>query len=93
MGNFGRGSPKEYFYTFIFKIHPLVKAEKSFEGFFSSIFSSGCHFVQRSETVWTILVEGHLKKHACLICFNILPLVKEKKSFSGFLTAILCNGT
>ena len=34
--------------------------------------------------VWTILVEGHLREHACLICFNILPLVKEKKSFSGF---------
>ena len=33
-----------------FKIHPLVKDEKSCKCFFS-IFSSGGHLVQRSETV------------------------------------------
>ena len=32
-----------------FKIHALVKKEKSFKGF--SIFSSGGHLVQRSGTV------------------------------------------
>ena len=40
-----------------FKIHPLVKAEKSFKGF--SIFSSGGHFVQWSGMVLVILVEGY----------------------------------
>ena len=30
--------------------------------FFFSIFSSGGHFVQRSETIIAILVEGHARK-------------------------------
>ena len=41
-----------------FKIHSLVKTEKSFKGF--SSFSSGGHFVQRSVTLCSILVEGYL---------------------------------
>ena len=40
-----------------FKIHPLVKEEKSLKVF--SIFSFSGHLVQRSGTVWAILVEGH----------------------------------
>ena len=55
---FNRAEPFEQFWwtvtsgTFLynyFKIHALVKEEKSFEGF--SIFSSGGHLVQRSGTV------------------------------------------
>ena len=49
---FCRESPKEYSCIIIsksFKIHPLVKAEKSFKGV--SIFSPGGHFVQLSGTV------------------------------------------
>ena len=42
-----------------FKIHLLVKAEKSFRGF--TIFSSSGHFVQWRRTVQAILVEGHPK--------------------------------
>ena len=48
---------QETFLYNYFKIHLLVQEEKSFEGF--SIFSSGGHLVQRSGTVWAILVEGH----------------------------------
>ena len=40
---------QEIFLYNYFKMHPLVKAEKSSEGF--SIFSSGGHFVQLSKTV------------------------------------------
>ena len=46
-----------------FKSHwPRVREELAFSANYSrfSIFSSGGHFVQRSETVLAILVEGHL---------------------------------
>ena len=48
---------QEIFLYNYFKIHLLVQEKKSFKGF--SIFCSGGHLVQRSETVWAILVEGH----------------------------------
>ena len=31
----------------------------SFKVFFSSIFSSGGHFVQQSETILALLIDGH----------------------------------
>ena len=42
-------STREHSCIIFFKIHELVKEEKSIEGF--SIFSSGGHLVQRSRTV------------------------------------------
>ena len=42
-----------------FKINLLVQEKKSLKGF--SIFSSGGHLVQRSGTVWAILVDSHLR--------------------------------
>ena len=41
----------------------LVYEEMSFKGF--SVLSSGGHFVQRSETILAILVEGSPKEHFC----------------------------
>ena len=46
-----------------FELHwPRVQEELAFKANYSrfSIFSSGGHFVHRSETVLAILVEGHL---------------------------------
>ena len=63
-----------------FKIHPLVKEEKSFKGF--SIFRSGCHLVQRSKRVWAILVEG--LPSIRYNYFKIHPLIKAEKSLKGF---------
>ena len=48
LSKFGRGTPREHACIMYFKIHPLVQ-EKSFKDF--SIFSSGGHLVQWSETV------------------------------------------
>ena len=56
------------------KIHPLVKEKKSFKGF--SIFSSGDHLVQQSETVCAIPVEDHPRNIP-----EMHPLVEAEKSF------------
>ena len=58
MINFDTRFTQETFLYNYFKIHPLVKKEKSFKGFFL-IFCSGGHFVQQSGTVLAILVEGY----------------------------------
>ena len=41
-----------------FKVDAFVEEEKSFKG--CSIFSYRGHFVQRSGTVWAMLVDSHL---------------------------------
>ena len=54
--NFGRGLSKEHFCEIILKLAHWPR-RCCFTGL--SIFSSGGHFVQRSETILAILVEGH----------------------------------
>ena len=67
-------------------IHPLVKQEKSFEGF--STFSSGSHLVHLSGRFEQFWLEGHPRIiHVKL--FEIYPLVK-KKTFKGF--SVLSSG-
>ena len=57
--NFGRGSPKEDFCEFILKsFHWSRRCHLKV----LSIFSSDGHFVQWSETILAILVEGHPRK-------------------------------
>ena len=53
-----RVTQETFLYNY-FKIHLLVQEKKSFKGF--SIFSSGGRLVQRSRTVWAILVDSHLR--------------------------------
>ena len=55
--NFGSGSSKEHFCEIISKSAHWPWRRCCFMGF--SIFSSGGHFVQQSETILAILVEGH----------------------------------
>ena len=56
--------------------------EMSFKCF--STFSSVCHFVQPSETILAILVEGH-RRNTSVQYFEIGPLVKDEISFEDFL--------
>ena len=60
--NFGKGSPTEHFCEIILKsvYWSRRRCHLKLLGFFS-IFSSGTHFVQWSETFLAILVEGHPK--------------------------------
>ena len=65
-----------------FKIHPLVKAEKLFKGFFSIYSPGGLFFsMQRMfRQFWQrVAQEIFLYNY-----FKIHPLVKEEKSFKGF---------
>ena len=76
-----------------FKIDALVKVTKSFKGF--SIFSSGCHLVQWSETVWAILVDSHLRNIPVKLFQNLFTYLAEEVVKSLFLfialAAILFN--
>ena len=71
----------------------MVKEEKSIEGF--SIFSSGGHLVQWSETVWAILVDSHLRSIPVKLFQNLSTDLGEEVVKSIFLfialAAILFN--
>ena len=62
-----------YYY---FKIHVLVKEEKSFNCF--SIFSSGGHLVQQSGTVSAILVEGYPRNLPVKLFQNLFTDLAEE---------------
>ena len=75
-----------------FKIHALVKEEKSLKGF--SIYSPGGHFVKQSRTVSAILVDSHLRKIPVKLFQNLSTnLAEVVKSLYLFiaLAAILFN--
>ena len=67
--------------------------EKSFKAF--SIFSSGGHLVQWSETIWAILVEGHPRNKPVKLFQNLSIDIAEEVIKSLFLfialAAILFN--
>ena len=50
-----------------------------------SIFSSGGHFVHRSETILASLVAGH-SKNIFVKLFKIWPLVYENMLFKDFIS-------
>ena len=55
--NFGRGLPKKHFYVIILKLGHWSRRRFHLKVY--SIFSSGNHFHQWSETILAVLVEGH----------------------------------
>ena len=76
---------QETFLWNYYEIGPLVKGGMSLKCFFFLFFSSGGHFVQRSETILAILVEGHPRNISVIFFFEIGPLVQEETSFKCFL--------
>ena len=62
----GKGSSKEHSGEIILKLAHWPKRRCRLKGF--SIFSSDCHFVQRSGTILAILVEGHPKNISTKLC-------------------------
>ena len=62
----GRRSSKEHSGEIILKLANWPKRRCRLKGF--SIFSSDCHFVQRSGTILAILVEGHPKNISTKLC-------------------------
>ena len=70
-----------------------LRKEKLFKGF--SIFSSGGHLVQRSWTIWAILVDSHLRNIPVKLFQNLSTALAEEviKSLLLFiaLVAILFN--
>ena len=54
--NFGRGLPKEHFCEIILKLGHWPRRKCRLNVFFFSIFSSRCHFVQRSKAILATLV-------------------------------------
>ena len=66
-----------------FKIDALVKGEKSFQDF--SNFSYSSHLVQRSTTVWAILVDSHLRNSPVELFQNLSTDFAEEVVKSLFL--------
>ena len=78
----GRRSSKEHSGEIILKLAHWPKRRCRLKGF--SIFSSDCHFVQRSGTILAILVEGHPRNISLLNYVKITLLALEEMSFYGF---------
>ena len=90
---FGRGSTKKHSSIIISKSIFFFQEKKSFKGF--SIFSSSGHLVQRSRTVWAILVDSHLRNIPVKFFKNLSTDLAEEviRGFFLFiaLAAILFN--
>ena len=61
-----------------------------------SIFSSGGHFVQRSETILAVLVEGHPRMISVKRILKLVQWSRRRCHLNDFLflavVAILCSG-
>ena len=78
-----------------FKIHQLVKEEKSFKPF--SIFSSGSHIVKWSGTGLCNFGRGLPKEYSCTIISKSILWLRQRSRLKVFflflaLAAILFNG-
>ena len=73
---FYRQSPKGTLLYNYFKVDALVKEEKSFKGF--SIFNFGGHLGQRSGSVWSVLVDSHLRNISVKLFQNLFTGLAEE---------------
>ena len=93
MSNFGRQSPKEHSCIIISKSMHWLRKRSRLKVF--SILSSGSHLVQRSGTVWAILVDSHVRNIPVKLFQNLSTDLAEEVLKSLFLfialVAILFN--
>ena len=81
LGNFGRGSPNDHSCEVSSKSAKQLRRRRRLK--FFSIFSPGRKLVQRSETIWAILVG--VNQQSFLWSFvKICQAVQEEKSFKVF---------